>query len=42
VAEGATRAMSDSGTSAQLAMLEVGFALAYFGAAVGYVRLSRA
>jgi len=41
-AEGATRAMTDSGLSAKLAAVELGLALAYFGAAVAYVRSTRA
>lgn len=42
VAEGAVRAWSDSGLSARLGAIEVGLALAYFGAAVSYLRSSRA
>ena len=38
VAEGATRAMTDPGVSAKLAVLEVALALAFFGAAVAYLR----
>jgi uncharacterized membrane protein len=41
VAEGATRAMSDSGLSASLAMAELVLALAYFASAVAYVRSTR-
>jgi uncharacterized membrane protein len=40
-AEGVTRAMSDSGLSARLAMAEVALSLAYFAAAVAYVRSTR-
>ena len=40
-AEGATRAMTDGGLSAKLAVLEVALALAFFGAAVAYVRSTR-
>jgi uncharacterized membrane protein len=40
-AEGATRAMTDTGVSAKLAVLEVALALAFFGAAVAYVRSTR-
>ena len=40
-AEGATRALTDSGTSAQLALLELVLALVFFGAAVAYVRSTR-
>jgi uncharacterized membrane protein len=40
-AEGATRAMTDTGPSAKLAVLEVALALAFFGAAVAYLRSSR-
>ena len=41
VAEGATRAMSDSGLSARLALVEAALALAYFAAAVVFLRVSR-
>ena len=41
VAEGATRAFSDAGTSAQLALIEAALALGYFAAAVVYVRSTR-
>jgi uncharacterized membrane protein len=37
-AEGVVRAMSDSGLSARLAIAEVALSLAYFGAAVAYLR----
>jgi uncharacterized membrane protein len=37
-AEGATRAITDSGRSAQLALLELALALAFFAAAVAYIR----
>jgi len=40
-AEGATRALTDSGTSAQLGVLELVLALVFFGAAVAYVRSTR-
>jgi uncharacterized membrane protein len=39
VAEGATRAITDSGMSARLALVEVVLALAYFGFAVVFLRL---
>jgi len=42
VAEGATRAYSDSGTSAILAAIEAVLALGYFAAAVAWLRASRA
>ena len=38
VAEGATRAMTDRGLSAQLAMIELALALAYFACAVVFLR----
>jgi len=38
-AEGVVRAYSDSGLSARLAAAEIALALAYFGAAVAYLRL---
>ena len=41
-AEGATRAMTDTGLSAQLALAELLLSLAYFAAAVIYVRSIRA
>jgi len=41
-AEGATRAMTDTGPSAQLALAELLLSLAYFAAAVIYVRSIRA
>jgi uncharacterized membrane protein len=41
VAEGATRAMTDSGLSARLAMAELALALAFFAAAVAYLRWTR-
>jgi uncharacterized membrane protein len=40
-AEGAVRAWTDSGRSAQLAVLELGLSLAYFAAAVLFLRASR-
>lgn len=40
-AEGATRAMSDRGASAQLAGLELVLALGFFAAAVAYIRSTR-
>lgn len=42
VAEGAMRAWSDTGLSAQLAFLEVLLALGFFGAIVAYLRATRA
>jgi uncharacterized membrane protein len=41
VAEGTTRAWSDNGPSAQLALLEAVLAFGYFAAAVAYVRSTR-
>ena len=41
LAEGATRAWSDSGVSQQLAMLEIALSLTFFGAAVAYARWAR-
>lgn len=41
LAEGATRAWSDSGVSQKLAMLEVVLSLTFFGAAVAYARWAR-
>lgn len=41
VAEGVTRAWTDAGTSARLAALELALALAYFAAAVAYLRATR-
>ena len=41
-AEGATRAYTDTGLSAGLALVEFGLALGYFGAAVSFLRASRA
>jgi len=41
VAEGAARAWSDTGRSQQLAGLELALALAYFAAAVAFLRASR-
>jgi len=41
-AEGAARAMTDGGLSARLAALELALALAYFAAAVVFVRSVRA
>ena len=40
-AEGATRAMTDGGLSARLAVLELALALGYFAAAVVFLRMSR-
>jgi uncharacterized membrane protein len=40
--EGAMRALSERGTSQVLALLEVVLSVAFFAAAVGYVRLKRA
>ena len=41
-AEGVTRAAAEAGTARALAAAEVALSLAYFGAAVGFARLSRA
>jgi uncharacterized membrane protein len=41
-AEGATRAYTDSGTSALLAALEFALSLGYFAAAVAYLKATRA
>jgi uncharacterized membrane protein len=41
-AEGATRAYTDTGTSALLAMLEFALSLGYFAAAVAYLKATRA
>ena len=41
VAEGATRAYTDTGISARLAVLEAMLGLGYFAAAVRFVRLTR-
>ena len=41
-AEGVTRAWSDRGVSQQLAIVEIAFSAAFFAAAVGYARLTRA
>ena len=41
-AEGATRAWAEPGTARALAVLEMLLSLAFFAAAVSYVRLSRA
>jgi uncharacterized membrane protein len=40
-AEGATRLVTDSGTAARLAGLELALALGYFAAAVVFLRMSR-
>ena len=40
-AEGATRMLTDRGTGAVLAALEVALSLAFFAAAVAYLRASR-
>jgi uncharacterized membrane protein len=40
-AEGVTRAWSEAGMSRNLALAEIAFSLAYFGAAVGFARLTR-
>ena len=42
VAEGAARAWTDGGLSARLAMAELALAFAYFGAAVTWLRATRA
>ena len=41
LAEGAVRAVSDSGLSAQLAVVEIALSLGYFAAAVAYLRAAR-
>ena len=41
VAEGAARAWTDGGLSARLAAIELALALAYFGAAVAWLRSTR-
>lgn len=41
VAEGATRAFTDTGLSARLGFVESVLAVAYFGAAVAYLRATR-
>ena len=41
-AEGVTRAYTDGGLSARLALVESALAFAYFGAAVSFVRATRA
>jgi uncharacterized membrane protein len=41
-AEGATRAWSDAGLSQRLAWLEIALSLAFFAAAVSYVRATQA
>ena len=41
VAEGATRAITDAGLSARLAFAEAVLGLAYFAAAVAFLRVSR-
>jgi uncharacterized membrane protein len=41
-AEGATRMYTDTGMAARLAALELALALAYFGAAVAWLRATRA
>ena len=41
VAEGATRAITDSGMGAMLAAIEIALALAFFAAVVAYLRSSR-
>lgn len=41
VAEGAARAMTDPGNSARLAVIELALALAFFAAAVAYLRSPR-
>lgn len=40
-AEGATRAVSDTGPAARLAAVELGLAILYFGAAVTYLKATR-
>jgi uncharacterized membrane protein len=41
-AEGATRMYTDTGMAAGLAFVELALSLAYFGAAVGYLKTTRA
>lgn len=41
LAEGATRAWSEHGLSQALAAAEIALSVAYFAAAIGYVRVSR-
>ena len=41
VAEGSTRAMTDAGLGARLALAEAVLAFAYFAAAVAFLRVSR-
>ena len=41
LAEGVTRAWSDSGVSQKLAMLEIVLSVTFFGAAVAYARSTR-
>ena len=41
MAEGVTRAISDSGTSQKLAMLQAVLSIAFFAAAVAYARWTR-
>ena len=41
IAEGATRAYTDAGLSARLAMVEAGLGLAYFASVVAWLRSSR-
>ena len=42
LAEGVTRAWSETGLSQQLALVEIGLSAVFFAAAVSYVRLTRA
>jgi uncharacterized membrane protein len=41
IAEGSIRAMTDQGTSATLAVIELALATVFFAASVGYARLTR-
>jgi uncharacterized membrane protein len=41
LAEGVTRAWSESGLSQQLALAEAGLSVIFFAAAVGFARLTR-
>jgi uncharacterized membrane protein len=42
VVEGATRAVSDTGASARLAMLEIALAIVFFASAAAWLRMTRA
>jgi uncharacterized membrane protein len=41
VVEGATRAVSDTGASARLAMLEIALAIVFFASAAAWLRMTR-